>query len=253
MSEEIVKENKDLNENKDVNEIKEANENKDTNENKNISKNIDDIIVEKKMRNKKIGFIATLAVTAVLVLAIVISACISIDLRATFIKDPDSITIYSTDISSGFALLDKNSDDYKDFLSAYKNMFKINSLSALFNGNNGNYDSEIDETLDAFNEDNLKSDLGSHYVKFSYEQPQQILKSNGKKYQSKYNSKYNLTFDTIFFSFDDENVLKPITFYLVVKGNRISSSSTELKSITKINISGNTYGMYKKLESFKTK
>ena len=217
------------------------------------NQNIDDLYVQNRKKKRIIAYSVSLGIALALALIIIIMSCVKVDLRPSFAKEPSEVTIYSNELVSGSALLDGGTEGYKDFKNIYNDMFSINSLSALFSGNFGNY--KINETIDAFDESAsaLKERLGDNYVKLYFETPQKLYNKNGSEYTSIYGGgTYNLTFDTIYFSFDNDNMVKDLTFYIVVKGNRgFDSSNNARKSVTTVSLRGNTNRIYKSLDNFR--
>lgn len=222
-------------------------------ENVKQNQNIDDLYLNKRKKKKFITYIVSLAVAVALAMVIIIMACVKVDLRPSFVKNPDEVTIYSSELVSGSALLDDGTEGYKDFTKIYNNMFNISSLSALFTGNFGNY--KINETVDNFDESTsaLVDRLGKNYVKLFFDEPQKFYNKNGKEYSSIYGGgSYQLTFDTVYFSFDNDNIVKDMTFYFVVKGNRgFDSQGNARKSVTTVSLRGNTQQIYKSLDNFR--
>lgn len=217
------------------------------------NQNIDDLYVKNRMKKKTIVYSVCLGLALAVALIIIIMSCVKVDLRPSFTKNPNVVTIYSNELVSGSAVLDDGTEGYKDFKKIYNDMFSVNSLSALFTGNFGDY--KINETIDAFDESTnaLNDRLGNNYVKLFFEEPQKLYNKNGKEYTSIYGGgTYNLTFDTIYFSFDNENMVKDLTFYIVVKGNRgYDNSGNARKSVTTVSLRGNTDQIYKSLDNFR--
>lgn len=208
---------------------------------------LEEAYLQKRIKNKKIAYLVVSIVTFVLACAIVIMACVNVDLRPQFIKNPNEITIYTDEVPSGFILInDENENKFNDI---YSNMFKLNVLSALFSGNFGNYN--INETMTRFPQadtSEFKEMFGKNYVKFVFNEPQNLYNKNGTKYQSQYSSEgYNITFTEVYFSYDNDNMTKDLTFYFAVEGN-ISKPN---KTVTKLTISANVYPIYELVELYK--
>lgn len=216
------------------------------------TRNIDEEYLRLRVRRKKIGMIVAMAFSFVIALAIIIMSCVNINLKPHFIKEADDITIVTTEVTSGSIHLNAESQHYSDFMNAYNSAFSINTLSALFSGNFGDY--TINETADEFIEttSSLNSRLGSNYVKFYYNSPQTLYRKDGSAYAySKYYTANKITYDTVYFAFNDENGIEEVTFYFAVEGNLSSSNGTAKKSVTTIKVNANTYPIFQNIENFR--
>ncbi len=216
------------------------------------TRNIDDEYLRLRIKRKKIGLIVAMAVTFALALAVIIMSCVNINLRPHFIKDADEITIITDQITSGSIHLNSESENYNDFVKSYNNSFSINTLSALFSGNFGNY--TINETADEFVEtsSSLSSRLGANYVKLYYNTPQTLYRHDGTSYEySKFYTSNKITYDTVYFAFNGENGTREVTFYFAVDGNLTSQNGQKRKSVTTIKVNANTYPIFENLENYK--
>ncbi len=216
------------------------------------TRNIDDEYLRLRIKRKKIGLIVAMSITLVIALAIIIMSCVNINLKPHFIKEADEITIVTDQITSGSIHLNSQSENYTDFVEAYNSSFSINTLTALFSGNFGNY--TIDETANEFIEtsSSLSSRLGANYVKLYYNAPQTLYRKDGSAYEySKFFTQNKITYDTVYFAFSDENGVQEVTFYFAVEGNLTSLNGTKRKSVTTIKVNANTYPIFENLENYK--
>ncbi len=216
------------------------------------TRNIDDEYLRLRIKRKKIGIITIMAVTFALALAVIIMSCVNINLKPHFIKDADEITIITDQITSGSIHLNSESENYDDFVTSYKNAFSINTLSALFSGNFGNY--TINETANEFIEttSSLNSRLGANYVKLYYNAPQTLYRHDGSAYEySKFFTSNKITYDTVYFAFSNDNGVKEVTFYFAIDGNLTSQNGQKRKSVTTISVNANTYPIFENIENYK--
>lgn len=219
----------------------------------NMTNQLEEAYLQKRIKNRKISLLVVSIVTLALALAIIIMACVNVDLRPRFVTNPDKVVIYTTEVPSGFISLDESSDEYANFQKVYNDMFQINTLSAVFSGNFGNY--AIEETLNEITETDtaLRDLVGSNnYVKLVFDTPQKFYYKNGSDYVSIYREDYSLTFDCVYFAFDNENVTKDLTFYFAVEGNLgTNNNGVKKRSITKVTVQANSYSIYESLNSFR--
>ncbi len=210
--------------------------------------NIDEIYLQKRIKTRKITLGVTLGVCFLLALAIIIMACVNIDLKPHFINNPNRITVVSTEFTSDVAY-DETSEDYDKFINTYNDMFRLTALRSLFSGRAAGYTIvETDPTDFTETTSALKDLLGNSYVKFTYDSDQKFYNKDGSEFTSMYGADvHNLTFKTVYFSLSDTDVTTDLTFYFSTEGYYKSDKN----KIVKVTVPANTYSLYQMMEIYR--
>lgn len=221
-----------------------------------------DAYLTKRARSRKIGMLVASVVSFLLAACIIVLSCVNVNNRPKFIKNPNSITITTTEVMSGSIYLYEGTESYNNFIKVYNNVFTMDILSSLFSGNFGSYSinelpDEANKSIKQFNLSDIKNSLGNNYVQFSYNgEEQDIRNNNGSLYNCTVGLKEDykkLTFNTIYFPLSENNTVKDLVFYVPVLGNMTNSSSgAERRSLMTITIKANTSPLFKSLSEFKS-
>ena len=80
---------------------------------------LEEIYLKNRIKKRKINLLIVSIVTFLLAVAIIIMACVNVDLRPKFVTDPDKVVIYTTELPSGQISLDESSEEYANFQKVY--------------------------------------------------------------------------------------------------------------------------------------
>lgn len=199
-----------------------------------IEKTYAEQIAEKNKRKKIIISSISLGIVFLIALAIILMACITVDLRPVAVNNPTSFYFNS----SSSIQYEKNDEEYGQFMSEFNNAFKVSVLTGLFSNDLKDYEIIEDKSVTS-----LPSEVTSgNYVTFLFkENPVTLVKKDGKTYYSINNSNNSIDFTQVTFALSSENKIQDMSMYLrYTEGSRNYYAQVKLK--------GNTY----KLNEFYT-
>lgn len=212
-----------------------------TNENvDDVLQSVSDKIIAKRKLKRTIISSVLLSVVVILASIVLALAGIKVDLQPNFIGKADAYSVYLSGVNKKY--FDSDSESYDKFHQELDMAFETNVLNALFSGRLDCY--TIEETRTAFYADDarttlssaMRSELGSNYVRFVYNEEQQVTNKDGSQYYSteyKANT-YALKFKDCYMQLSsDEN--SQLTFFL---GTYDYSKPTITKVVVKTSAAG---------------
>ncbi len=210
----------------------------------NVLNSVSDAYLAKKKRNRIISFSIISAIIFALAISIIVMSCIKVDLRPQFMGRVSSYRV--TIAGSNAMTLVEDTQEYDEFNKIYLDSFQTQYLSALLTGRLGGY--TIQDTQYDFYAKNsqtapsseLLKRLGDNYVRVSFAEDKQVLKSNGKIFKSSFNSDKSFSFNEMYFNLNTENNQTETMLYL---GGKLEG--TDAVRIIEINVRANTYDLYK--------
>ena len=208
-----------------------------------VKTNIDDQILEKRMKKRKIVNLSIIIVSTLFAIVLILmSTCIKVDLRPNFFKSPDWAELHSPEIVQSHLSFNEDSAEIKEFNQNLDKVFGITSLNAIFTGNFGNY--IWYESSRSFVNPSSISGLGSSYADIHYNEDQVFLNKDGSERKSQLYSSRTLKYNRVIFKLDNEDVVKDVTFYFVTKG---SLGDENALGIAEVTLKCNLHEIYKML------
>lgn len=202
-----------------------------------VQKTFAEQLAENKKRKSKIIAGCIFGIIFALVTIIVVLACVPYSSRPTNLPEPSSIKFHNTSHSREYGV---NDDEYKDFVSIYKQSFETNYLKGIFSGRLGGY--KIDhENPNGSWITSIPSDVTSgNYIVFDYwSEAPELLDSNGKVVMSKKDSSQSVKIKTITFAVNDQESDQIIDMYVAYD---LVLGATQ-QYYVKISTKANTYKM----------
>ena len=166
-----------------------AEEKVQTNENvDDVLQSVSDKIIAKRKLKRTIISSVLLSVVVVLASIVLAMAGIKVDMQPSFIGKADAYSVYISGANKQY--FDTDSKSYDKFHEQLDQACELSYLSALFSGKLGGY--TIEETKVQFYADEarttpssaLKTELGSNYVRFIYNDEQIVTNKDGSQYYS---------------------------------------------------------------------
>ena len=197
-----------------------AEEKVQTNENvDDVLQSVSDKIIAKRKLKRTIISSVLLSVVVILASIVIALAGIKVDMQPNFIGKADAYSVYIGGVNKKY--FDTDSKTYDAFHEELDKVFDTNYLTALFSGKLDCY--TIEETKVQFYSDetrtnlssSLKTELGSNYVRFVYNEEQKVTNKDGSQYYSteyKANT-YALKFKDCYLKLDSTGE-EQLTFYL---------------------------------------
>ena len=197
-----------------------AEEKVQTNENvDNVLQSVSDKIIAKRKLKRTIISSVLLSVVVILATIVIALAGIKVDMQPNFIGKADAYSVYIGGVNKQY--FDTDSKSYDKFHEELDKVFETNYLTALFSGKLDCY--TIEETKIQFYSDDarttpssaLRTELGTNYVRFVYNEEQNVTHPNGAQYYSteyKANT-YALKFKDCYMKLDS-SLDGQLTFYL---------------------------------------
>lgn len=184
-----------------------------------VLQSVSDKIIAKRKLKRTIISSVLLSIVVVLASIVLILAGIKVDMQPNFIGKADAYSVYISGVNKQY--FDTDSKSYDKFHEELDKNFETNYLTALFSGKLDCY--TIEETKTQFYADEartspssaLRSELGSNYVRFVYNEEQQVTNRDGSQYYStqyKANT-YALKFKDCYMKLDP-SIDGQLTFYL---------------------------------------
>lgn len=212
---------------------------------------VSDEYLAKRKRIRIISYSIISFVIFALSLIIIVMSSVKVDLRPSFIGKGASSYKIVINNSSNPININQYIDEkkYNEFTDLYLKSFQSQYLTALFTGRLKGYNI-IEEPQNYFYSDTqnsngisstLKKYLGENYVGLHYDEPKQILNSNGSVYYSLINSNTTLTFNDVYFNLNTSDAENELVFYLGAFGYLSRGEAR----IVKISVRANTYDLYK--------
>ena len=216
---------------------------------------VSDEYIAKRKKRRIITYSSISLVAVLLSLAIIILACININIKPNFLND-NQITyeVYLESRTPTFNLEQTNTK-YKEFSKLMDDVFKVPLLTAMFTGRLGGYEinqeitGEDGKTLKFYSStstktisSSLRDKLNTSYIRVKFAHPIKLTDKKGKEVKSKYISDYTLTFDELYFSIYNTNQEHEVSLYL--------ATVYDTPTITEVKLKFNTYKLYEFAEQF---
>lgn len=157
---------------------------------------------------KKIYSIIALSLVGVLLITTIVLSLIKKDFAVDASFSPLSINVYYNGEKENYT---SDKAEYGKFIENVKESFKINYLTALFQGKSGVNPKVYERTsnsIPGINADGTYSTATNTYVEFIYNTPQ-LIRENSKDY----NNNGTKTYTSLFLQINNESGLKDVNVY----------------------------------------
>lgn len=204
-----------------------------------------EVALKKKKKNKIIALIM-LGIVVILAVAIIVAACINVNLKPYLVGKPDRIAIYNQ--TQQYGEFDTDEQKYASFMQRFDDMFEASFLVSLFSGRLGDY-TITGQSENITLSDTLKELQAGYYVEFKYDTPQTLTYNDGSPYYDIYNKNQTLSFTSLYFALSESNSLQTLSIYAGVKYSDGDSATTYTVRIAQ---KANTFGIYDNLSEYRT-
>ena len=208
-----------------------------------------DKYLEKKNRNRNITIIFILAISLILIGFILFVSLFKVSVRPPFLSEQQPIN-FAVTYGGSNKTYERGSTEYESLDEQLEDMFSMPYLTAIFEGQTGNY--KIEETYDRFQKGNLSTYLGtSNYINVYFNDKKVVKNGNGKDYLSTHiaSSAQDRTvdFQEYYVALPEGNKFQNITIVIPVYGNYLPTNSNTyddtIATVTKITIRANANGL----------
>ncbi len=220
---------------------------------KNIQ-SIDEQYLAKKRKNRIITNSIILSVCLILAIAIILLACLRIDLKPKFDSTAEYVEI-KVDSRADEISMAKGDQNYDEFINIYNNSLSTSILTSIFTGNYYGYTVQrlgtgANDSSAKFYESysngvgygtssTLSSYLGSNYVHLKFSDNQYLYNSDGSQVMCQFESTTPVYYKDVYFTISSDANNSEINFYFGVTEYAFSAPR-----IIKISIEAQSYALY---------